>query len=202
MQVKCLIVCLALGLLMLATPVCEARRGRGRGRTKSRVQIGLPITGKYRDPESDQYYNNNNVSEGEICWSSLLTIACFRAPKSYKPRTSILSTFWATRSPFCAWPRAIPDPISPGTRTERRSISTSICTYTNGASATTRSSRRSKLTLPHRWTLDSTNAPPTTCTPSIGAVLRRISPLPSTDRNKAIIILIISILLHLAKHKK
>ncbi|XP_022197135.1 immunoglobulin domain-containing protein oig-4 [Nilaparvata lugens] len=36
------------------------RRGRGRGRTKSRVQIGLPITGKYRDPESDQYYNNNN----------------------------------------------------------------------------------------------------------------------------------------------
>lgn len=25
------------------------------------VQIGLPITGKYRDPESDQYYNNNNV---------------------------------------------------------------------------------------------------------------------------------------------
>jgi len=62
MQVKCLIICLALGLLMLATPICEARRGRGRGRTKSRVQIGLPITGKYRDPESDQYYNNNNVS--------------------------------------------------------------------------------------------------------------------------------------------
>lgn len=24
------------------------------------MQIGLPITGKYRDPESDQYYNNNN----------------------------------------------------------------------------------------------------------------------------------------------
>ncbi|XP_017034286.1 immunoglobulin domain-containing protein oig-4 [Drosophila kikkawai] len=60
MQVKCLIICLGLGLLMLATPICEARRGRGRGRTKSRVQIGLPITGKYRDPESDQYYNNNN----------------------------------------------------------------------------------------------------------------------------------------------
>jgi hypothetical protein len=40
----------------------EARRGRSRGRTKSKVQIGLPITGKYRDPESDQYYNNNNVS--------------------------------------------------------------------------------------------------------------------------------------------
>ncbi|XP_022220403.2 immunoglobulin domain-containing protein oig-4 [Drosophila obscura] len=61
MQVKCLIICLGLGLLMLGTgPVCEARRARGRGRTKSRVQIGLPITGKYRDPESDQYYNNNN----------------------------------------------------------------------------------------------------------------------------------------------
>lgn len=39
-----------------------ARRGRSRGRTKSRVQIGLPITGKYRDPESDQYYNSQNVS--------------------------------------------------------------------------------------------------------------------------------------------
>lgn len=37
------------------------RRGRGRGKTRSRVQIGLPITGKYRDPESDQYYNNHNV---------------------------------------------------------------------------------------------------------------------------------------------
>lgn len=27
----------------------------------TQMQIGLPITGKYRDPESDQYYNNNNV---------------------------------------------------------------------------------------------------------------------------------------------
>lgn len=53
---------LSLVLLLLTVPVSEARRGRGRGRTKSRVQIGLPITGKYRDPESDQYYNNNNVS--------------------------------------------------------------------------------------------------------------------------------------------
>ncbi|EDV97128.1 immunoglobulin domain-containing protein oig-4 [Drosophila grimshawi] len=62
MQVKCLLICmgLSLGLLLLIAPVGEARRGRGRGRTKSRVQIGLPITGKYRDPESDQYYNNNN----------------------------------------------------------------------------------------------------------------------------------------------
>ncbi|CAB3386502.1 Hypothetical predicted protein [Cloeon dipterum] len=38
----------------------DARRGRGKGRTKSRVQIGMPINGKYRDPESDQYYNNND----------------------------------------------------------------------------------------------------------------------------------------------
>lgn len=37
------------------------KRGRGRSRSKSRVQIGLPITGKYRDPESDQYYNHNDV---------------------------------------------------------------------------------------------------------------------------------------------
>lgn len=27
------------------------------------MQIGLPITGKYRDSDSDQYYNNNNVSK-------------------------------------------------------------------------------------------------------------------------------------------
>lgn len=38
-----------------------SKRGRGRSRSKSRVQIGLPITGKYRDPESDQYYNHNDV---------------------------------------------------------------------------------------------------------------------------------------------
>ena len=48
-------------LLLLGLGV-NGRRARGRGRTKSRVQIGLPVTGKYRDPESDQYYNNNNVS--------------------------------------------------------------------------------------------------------------------------------------------
>jgi len=39
----------------------SGKRGRGRSRSKSRVQIGLPITGKYRDPESDQYYNHNDV---------------------------------------------------------------------------------------------------------------------------------------------
>ncbi|XP_043475528.1 immunoglobulin domain-containing protein oig-4-like [Leptopilina heterotoma] len=41
--------------------ICQeitARRGRGKARSRSRVQIGMPITGKYRDPESDQYYNN------------------------------------------------------------------------------------------------------------------------------------------------
>lgn len=31
------------------------------------MQIGLPITGKYRDPESDQYYNNNNVRRKGDC---------------------------------------------------------------------------------------------------------------------------------------
>jgi hypothetical protein len=40
----------------------HGKRGRGRSRSKSRVQIGLPITGKYRDPESDQYYNHNDVT--------------------------------------------------------------------------------------------------------------------------------------------
>ncbi|CAG5104434.1 immunoglobulin domain-containing protein oig-4-like [Cotesia glomerata] len=47
-------------ILMISCPEIEARRGKTRARSKSRVQIGLPITGKYRDPESDQYYNNNN----------------------------------------------------------------------------------------------------------------------------------------------
>lgn len=48
-------------ILMISCPEIAARRGKTRARSKSRVQIGLPITGKYRDPESDQYYNNNNV---------------------------------------------------------------------------------------------------------------------------------------------
>ncbi|XP_017885397.2 immunoglobulin domain-containing protein oig-4-like [Ceratina calcarata] len=47
-------------VLMLTGQQTLGRRGRNRGKTKSRVQIGLPITGKYRDPESDQYYNNHN----------------------------------------------------------------------------------------------------------------------------------------------
>jgi len=47
-------------LFTIITDVC-GKRGRGRSRSKSRVQIGLPITGKYRDPESDQYYNHNDV---------------------------------------------------------------------------------------------------------------------------------------------
>lgn len=48
-------------VLLLNSHETFGRRGRGRGKTRSRVQIGLPITGKYRDPESDQYYNNHNV---------------------------------------------------------------------------------------------------------------------------------------------
>lgn len=48
--------------------IAECRRGRGRARTKSRTQIGLPITGKYRDPESDKYYNNNDVSVQKVVW--------------------------------------------------------------------------------------------------------------------------------------
>lgn len=48
-------------ILLLNSQEILGRRGRGRGKTRSRVQIGLPITGKYRDPESDQYYNNHNV---------------------------------------------------------------------------------------------------------------------------------------------
>ena len=47
-------------IFAIITDVC-GKRGRGRSRSKSRVQIGLPITGKYRDPESDQYYNHNDV---------------------------------------------------------------------------------------------------------------------------------------------
>ena len=48
-------------LLLLGFQEIMAKRGRGRKGSKSRMQIGLPITGKYRDPESDKYYNNNNV---------------------------------------------------------------------------------------------------------------------------------------------
>ena len=47
-------------VLLLNSQETLARRGRARGKSRSRVQIGLPITGKYRDPESDQYYNNHN----------------------------------------------------------------------------------------------------------------------------------------------
>lgn len=43
------------------------------------MQIGLPITGKYRDPESDQYYNNNNViyprSETPFCNAKLACVS-------------------------------------------------------------------------------------------------------------------------------
>ncbi|XP_077301871.1 noktochor [Arctopsyche grandis] len=52
-----LVVCVM--MLLFNYPVV-GRRGRKISKTKSRVQIGLPITGKYRDVDSDQYYNNNN----------------------------------------------------------------------------------------------------------------------------------------------
>ncbi|XP_049797306.1 immunoglobulin domain-containing protein oig-4-like isoform X1 [Schistocerca nitens] len=52
---------LAAALVLVAPPMGAQRRGgRGRGRTKSRTQIGLPITGQYRDAETDKYYNNND----------------------------------------------------------------------------------------------------------------------------------------------
>lgn len=50
-------------VLTLAVLAAGQRRGRTRTRTKSKFQLGLPITGKYRDPESDRYYNNNDVSK-------------------------------------------------------------------------------------------------------------------------------------------
>ncbi|XP_015171285.1 PREDICTED: immunoglobulin domain-containing protein oig-1-like [Polistes dominula] len=53
-------VILLLTILLLNSRESFGRRGRSRARSKSRVQIGLPITGKYRDTESDQYYNNDN----------------------------------------------------------------------------------------------------------------------------------------------
>lgn len=59
---------LLLALLLMNCQEIIARRGRARGKSKSRVSIGLPITGKYRDPESDQYYNNNNVREKVCCY--------------------------------------------------------------------------------------------------------------------------------------
>lgn len=47
------------------------------------MQIGLPITGKYRDPESDQYYNHSDVRKLlsecplsiQICFQSIYTQA-------------------------------------------------------------------------------------------------------------------------------
>lgn len=62
MMVKNLIVCAFIITILFAVITdVYGKRGRGRSRSKSRVQIGLPITGKYRDPESDQYYNHSDV---------------------------------------------------------------------------------------------------------------------------------------------
>lgn len=79
------------------------------------MQIGLPITGKYRDPESDQYYNNNNVSnlncapvklklKIEICFFS---VSMKRAQKYCKHHTSIMNTFLGTKLHFYVWPKEI-----------------------------------------------------------------------------------------------
>lgn len=57
-----LVVAFIIAVLLTVITDVHGKRGRGRSRSKSRVQIGLPITGKYRDPESDQYYNHNDVS--------------------------------------------------------------------------------------------------------------------------------------------
>ncbi|XP_032668670.1 immunoglobulin domain-containing protein oig-4-like isoform X4 [Odontomachus brunneus] len=57
---RSMLLLILLSILLLNCREAFGRRGRTRGRSKSRVQIGLPITGKYRDPESDQYYNNND----------------------------------------------------------------------------------------------------------------------------------------------
>lgn len=57
---RSMLLLILLGILLLNCQETLGRRGRARGRSKSRVQIGLPITGKYRDPESDQYYNHHD----------------------------------------------------------------------------------------------------------------------------------------------
>ncbi|XP_034233683.1 immunoglobulin domain-containing protein oig-4-like [Thrips palmi] len=51
--------CLLLLAAVMMGPSVHGRRGRAKTRSRSRMQIGLPVTGKYRDPESDQYYNHN-----------------------------------------------------------------------------------------------------------------------------------------------
>lgn len=98
MYLKVVLLCLC--ILILTSPITEGRRGRGRGRTKSRVQIGLPITGKYRDPESDQYYNNNNVSEKlkkVMKFENQKLKPTFREPKFCRPLTLIMNMFWVTK---------------------------------------------------------------------------------------------------------
>lgn len=130
-------------LLLFCSQDVTGRRGRGRGRSKSRVmlflnftiemnfanlrlrsfrsqvQIGLPITGKYRDPESDQYYNNNNVIEiflnakkcifflGKNLNFKSLLLLFVRERKFCKHHILIMNTYWVIKSHFCALPKAI-----------------------------------------------------------------------------------------------
>lgn len=83
------------------------------------MQIGLPITGKYRDPESDQYYNNNNVSSHFVSSAWMGSINCVsgfpnRVQKSCKPPTLTMNTCWAIRSRSSASPRVCRVRRSPG----------------------------------------------------------------------------------------
>ncbi|KAJ8888964.1 hypothetical protein PR048_008458 [Dryococelus australis] len=104
--------CCALTLLLLLLLVwggprgAHGRKGRGRGRTKSKVQIGLPITGQYRDPESDQYYNNNNV-----IWSSIRMKGQEKRKIPEKTRRPVVS--YGT-IPKCENPRVTQPGIEPG----------------------------------------------------------------------------------------
>ena len=60
------------------------------------MQIGLPITGKYRDPESDQYYNNNNVSVRLTAWA--LWLIGFHS-KGCQDNASVPLWFWIRAGP-------------------------------------------------------------------------------------------------------
>lgn len=69
------------------------------------MQIGLPITGKYRDSDSDQYYNNNNVRKQNYVEGRRLIIKTeldYRVQKFYKHRISIMNMFWDIKLLFCA----------------------------------------------------------------------------------------------------
>lgn len=90
------------------------------------MQIGLPITGKYRDPESDQYYNNNNVRiPRNLIPLNIRRISCFfgycvflivkwRELKFYKHHISTMNTYWATKLRSSVWLKECRDHILHG----------------------------------------------------------------------------------------